>query len=81
MESPGSGSGSGGAGGGATLEMVEFSVLPPPVGRTARRRAGATVNDLQPWAPNNPALNPTQHPAWGFPLCRPRTGGSGSQTP
>lgn len=59
MESPGSGSGSGGAGGGATLEMVEFSTLLPPVGGTARRRGGANVNDLQPWAPINPASNPT----------------------
>lgn len=55
MEIPGSGSGSRGAGGGATLEVVMFSMLPLPVGRTARRGRGTTISD--PQAPTNPALN------------------------
>ena len=46
MEIPGSGSGSGGAGGGATLEVVEFSMLLPLVDRTARGGGGVTVSDL-----------------------------------
>lgn len=57
MEVPGSGSGSGAGGGGAALGELELSTLPLPVGRTARGRGGATVGDLRPRAPTDPALS------------------------